>query len=141
METEDTASAVLTYRNGAMGVIQGATTCWPGDLARIELHGDKGTIVLVEGQATIWKLVDADPEEEADIVGAYSDGGTGAADPLAIGYEKHRRQIADFIGAVKDGRQPAITGAEARKSVEIIRSIYRSAEIGGPVNLPLVDNK
>ena len=32
---------------------------------------------------------------------------------------------------------PAIQGAEARKSVEIVRAIYRSAETNLPVSLPL----
>ncbi len=44
METEDTASALLTYANGALGVIQGATSCWPGDPARVELHGTAGRL-------------------------------------------------------------------------------------------------
>ena len=68
-----------------------------------------------------------------------SDGGTGAADPLAIGFEKHRRQIVDFIQALQSGRGPAIEGAEARRSVEIIRAIYRSAQTGRPVDLPFAD--
>ena len=140
METEDTASAVLTYRNGAMGVVQGATTCWPGDQARVELHGDRGTIVLEEGQVTVWKLADAGEEEEMTMLRTATDGGTGAADPLAIGYEKHRRQIVDFIGALQEGRSPAIQGAEARRSVEIIRAIYRSAQTGMPVTLPYADD-
>lgn len=139
METEDTACAVLTYENGAMGVVQGATSSWPGDQARVEVRGDQGTIVLEEGQVSVWKLADAGEEEEAKIVGMASDGGTGAADPLAIGYEKHRRQIVDFVGAVQGGYAPAIPGAEARRSVEIIRAIYRSAQTGQPVELPYTD--
>ena len=140
METEDTASAVLTYRGGAMGVIQGSTSSWPGEQARVELHGDQGTIVLEEGRVTVWRLADADDAEEAMILGTTGEGGTGAADPLAIGYEKHRRQIADFIGALQEYRSPAIMGAEARRSVEIIRAIYYSARTGFPVNLPYTDD-
>lgn len=139
METEDTACAVLSYRNGAIGVIQGATSSWPGDMARVELHGDRGTIVLEEGQVTAWKLADAGDEEEASMLALVSDGGTGAADPLAIGFEKHRRQIVDFMESIQTGRPPAVEGAEARRSVEIIRAIYHSAQTGMPVSLPYED--
>ncbi len=139
METEDTACAVLTYRNGALGVIQGATSSWPGDQARVEVRGDQGTIVLEEGQVSVWKLSDDDGTEEAAMLATLSDGGTGAADPLAIGFEKHRRQIVDFIQALQSGRGPAIEGAEARRSVEIIRAIYHSAQTGRPVDLPFAD--
>jgi predicted dehydrogenase len=65
--------------------------------------------------------------------------GSGAADPMAIGYERHRRQIVDMIEAIREGRPPMIEGAEARKSVEIILAIYRSAAEGRPVALPLVE--
>ena len=139
METEDTASAVLTYANGALGVIQGATSCWPGDPARVELHGDQGTIVLEEGRIVVWKLADAAPEEEAAMLALEAAGGSGAADPMAIGSEKHRRQVVDFIEAIRSGRPPAIQGAEARRAVEIVRAVYRSAETGTAVALPLAD--
>lgn len=136
METEDTASAVLTMQNGALGVIQGSTACWPGDQARVELHGDRGTIALEEGRIVMWKLADAAPGEEEAMLNLETGGGTGAADPTAIGYEKHRRQIADFVGALREGRPPAVQGAEGRRAVEIILAIYRSAESGLPVSLP-----
>lgn len=141
METEDTASAVLTFANGALGVIQGATSCWPGDPARVELHGDCGTIVLEEGRIVLWKLQDATPGEEEAMLSLEQAGGSGAADPMAIGFEKHRRQIVDMIEAIRTGRAPAIQGAEARRSVEIVRAIYRSAATNALVALPLTDDQ
>jgi predicted dehydrogenase len=140
METEDTASALLTYANGALGVIQGATSCWPGDPARVALHGDRGTIVLEEGRIVVWKLQDAAPGEEEAMLALEAAGGSGAADPMAIGFEKHRRQIVDLIEAIRTGRAPAIRGEEARRSVEIVRAIYRSAATGAPVSLPLQED-
>jgi predicted dehydrogenase len=141
METEDTASALLTYANGALGVIQGATSCWPGDPARVELHGDRGTIVLEEGRIVVWKLQDAAPGEEEAMLALELAAGSGAADPMAIGFEKHRRQIVDLMEAIRSGRSPAIRGEEARRSVEIVRAIYRSAATNAPVMLPLLDDK
>lgn len=139
METEDTASAVLTFQNGAVGMIQGATSCWPGEPARIELHGDRGTIILEEGRIVTWKLADATPEEEQAMLTLETQLGSGAADPMAIGSERHRRQYVDMIEAIEQQRPPRIEGAEARRSVEIIRAIYRSAQEKRLITLPFAD--
>ena len=138
MQTEDTASAVLTFKNGALGVIQGATSCWPGDRARVELHGDRGTIALEEGRIVHWKLADAVPGEEEAMLTLEQAQGSGAANPTAIGYEMHRRQIVDLIDAIRQNRVPAIQGAEARRSVEIIRAIYLAASEQRLVTLPIL---
>jgi len=137
METEDTASAVLVFRNGALGVVQGATSCWPGEGARVELRGDRGTIALEEGRIATWKLADARPGEEETMLALEQSLGSGCSNPTAISYELHRRQIADLIGAIGDDRPPAISGADARKAVEIILAIYRSAATRASVALPL----
>ena len=55
-------------------------------------------------------------------------GGSGASDPTAIGYELHRRQIQDMAKAVREDREPLVTGEEGRKALALIRGIYRSSE-------------
>jgi len=130
MQTEDTAAAVVTFQNGALGVVQGATSCWPGDQARLALHGDGGTIVLEEGRIAAWKLADADPDEELRMLSLERDLGSGSSDPQGIGYELHRRQIADLIEAIREDRPPAVEGVEARRAVEIILGICESAQKG-----------
>ena len=137
MQTEDTAAAVVTFQNGALGVVQGATSCWPGDQARLALHGDRGTIVLEEGRIATWKLADADPDEELQMLTLERHLGSGSSDPQGIGYELHRRQIADLIEAIQEDRLPAVEGVEARRAVEIILGIYESAQKGAIVTLPL----
>jgi predicted dehydrogenase len=49
----------------------------------------------------------------------------------------HVRQIQDFLQAILEDREPAVTGEEARKSLELILAIYHSSRTGGPVSLPL----
>lgn len=137
IETEDTAVAVIRFGCEAMGTIQGATSCWPGDQARVELHGDKGTIVLENGRIVVWKVQDALPDEEQSMLSLEEQLGSGASDPKGFSYEMHRRQIHEFITALREAKPVALDGQEARKSLEIILAIYRSAKTGEPVQLPL----
>ena len=140
IETEDTATALLGFAHGGMGVIQGATSCWPGTAARIELQGPQGTIVLEEGRIVTWQLADADDEEEAAMLSLEAGTGSGSQDPVGIGSENHRLQIQDLIEAIQGDRASAVAGDEGRKAVEIVRAIYRSATTGMPVQLPLADD-
>ena len=63
----------------------------------------------------------------------------GASDPRGITHIGHRDQLIDFLEAIDQGRDPAVDGREGRKSVEIIRAIYRSASVGQSVGLPLAE--
>ena len=54
----------------------------------------------------------------------------GASDPRGITHIGHRDQLIDFVEAIDQGREPLVDGKEGRKSVEIIRAIYRAAETG-----------
>jgi predicted dehydrogenase len=135
IETEDTATALLDFENGAQGVIQAATTCWPGDAVRLEIHGTLGTIVLEEGRIIRWQLQDATHTEVNEALTADTDTSGGAQDPGGIHFQYHRRQIIDFIQAIRESRPPMVGGEAARKSVAIILAIYHSAQIDQPVKL------
>lgn len=137
IEAEDTGSALLEFKSGALGVIQGATSCWPGDPARVEIHGEKGNVILEEGRIVQWKLQDTGDEEEQQILNLDTVTGGGAADPMGISYEFHRLQMLDLIHAIKEQREPEVGGAEVRKAVEIILAIYQSSQENKPVQLPL----
>ena len=136
MEAEDTAVALLKFAGGALGTVQGSTSCWPGEPARIAIHGDRGSIELEENQIVQWKLADAGPDEEAAMLNLEAASGSGAADPTAIGSEMHQRQVEDLIEAILTDRPPFIAGIEGRNAIEIIRAIYRSAETGRSISLP-----
>jgi len=139
IEVEDTAVATVRYKNGALGVIEGSTAVYPGFTKKIEISGNRGSVVLEEEVIKVWQFDEETPadEEVRQNLGEQSDSIGGAADPSAISYEGHTRQFADFMKALDEDREPLVNGEEARKAVEIILAIYRAAETGGTVKLPL----
>jgi UDP-N-acetyl-2-amino-2-deoxyglucuronate dehydrogenase len=144
IEVEDTAIALLEYRNGAVGVIQGSTSIYPGLSERIEIHGDCGTAIIEGDKIKLWK-VDPDapkdpspygggvmqqPTPKENIIGEAGGQG-GASDPTAIWGEQHRLQLEDFVRAIRDDREPFITGEDALEPLRIILAIYASGRRNG----------
>jgi predicted dehydrogenase len=62
-------------------------------------------------------------------------GGSGSGDPTAIGYEMHRRQLADMTAAILEDRDPVVRGEDGLPCLEVIAAVYRSAETGLPVSI------
>jgi len=136
---EDVAVATLQFENGALGIIEAATAVYPGYLKRIEIHGSAVSAVMEEEDIVKWDFAEeeaADEEIKAAMASRVSGGG-GAADPAAIGHHGHARQFEDVVDAIQTGRTPLIDGREGRRSVEIILAIYKAAETGQGIPLPL----
>ncbi len=135
IDVEDTVVATVVFANGALGIIEAATTVNPNLGFKVAVHGAKNALLSVweqpEGVAGVidtWTV--AGQEEYVDVFAESRERVPGFP-------EFHRLQIADFVRAVQEDRELAVTGAEARKALEIILAIYHSSRTGLPVRLPL----
>jgi UDP-N-acetyl-2-amino-2-deoxyglucuronate dehydrogenase len=139
IEVEDVALALLRFKTGAVGLVQATTAVYPGFPERLEISGTGGSVVVEAGTIRTSELAD-----ERGEVGAYGlsgdpvpsadpAGGTAAADPAALADDAHRAQLADFLAALDRGGEPLVTGAQARADLAVVRAVYDSARLGGPV--------
>lgn len=137
IEVEDTAVAVVRFAGGALGTIRATTSVHPGYPKTIAIHGDRGSAEVEQDDVVRW---DFTPETAADRAvkerfAAKTAASGGAADPKAISHEGHRRQLADFVAAVREDRPPAVDGREGKRAVDLICAIYESTRTGRVVEL------
>jgi predicted dehydrogenase len=134
---EDTCVALLTFKNGAFGVIEGTTSSNPGEKTEFHFHGDKGTIILDDNGIQKWAISEDrsiiatnDPKQCVSRTALSA-----TTDPTAIGRAGHQAQVNDLCKVILDDSEPMITGDSARKSVELILAIYESAWTCQEINL------
>lgn len=139
IDVEDAVVATLKFANGALGVIEATTAAYPGALKKIAIHGSEGTAVMEEEDIIEWQFAKKNRRDAAihRQMSEQVSGGGGAADPAAIGYHGHTAQFKDLLDAVKKKGRPAVDGPEGRRAVEVILAIYKAAETGRAVSLPL----
>lgn len=150
IEVEDTANAILKFKNGAVANIIASNSQKPGIYGKVHVHGKNGASVgvqtdggamFVAGMSSILEPPVNDlwtvPGEEAMLrQWVKEDSDFFHSLPNAMDYF-HERNIEDFLQALLEARKPLITGEEGRVTVEIFTAIYRSTRDGKPVKWPL----
>ncbi len=131
IEGEDVGAGILHFKNGAIGTITAGTSLYPGYPERLEVYGEKGSVLMEAGKIKQWNVKNV-PATELE---PNKSSNSGASDPTSIGYLNHKMVIQDMINAIRENRSPMVDGAEARKSVEVITAIYRSSSEGKTVFL------
>ena len=135
LECEDVGMAVVTFKNGAIGTIEGTTNVYPKNLEEtLYIFGEKGTVKL-GGQSTnnidVWDFAD---ETEEDVANK------GLTEATSNVYGNgHTSLFADMMEAIANDRAPYVDAEAGRNAVEMILAIYKSAATGSPVKLPLQD--
>jgi len=138
IEVEDTAVAVVKFASGALGMIHGTTAAYPGLDASLRVFGSKGSAVISNDALTFLHENAGDAPEIAmsEMTGLNQITDEYALEPedLPLG-RAHRRQLADFVDAVRTGHAPRVGTEEARTSLSVILAMYESAATGRPVTL------
>jgi UDP-N-acetyl-2-amino-2-deoxyglucuronate dehydrogenase len=125
IETEDTAAAILEFASGAIGVIEAATSVFPGFARRVEVTGSEGTAIIEDDDLVLFAVHSG--RRDAGVRSASS---PSATTPVVSDSTPHRRVFEDFMQAIRTGRPPACDAREGRRSVAVVEAVYESARTG-----------
>lgn len=138
IEAEDTGVAVITFRSGALGIVEATTATRPKDLeGSLSLLGEKGTIEVggfALNQMKTWNFVDA-VEDDSEVLEKYRQN-----PPNVYGFG-HVAYLEHVVDVICNGKRCLIDGLEGRKSLELISAIYESIETGQEVFLRFKSKK
>jgi len=149
IEVDDTAVAIVKFKNGGIGNIIVSNSQKPGIYGKVHVHGENGASVGVQTDGgamfiagvpgyiepplnDIWTI---DGEEK--LLEKWKDADSAhfnSIDPMVYYME---RQIEDFLRAIENNTSPLVTGEDGRRTVELFTAIYRSTRDNKPVKFPL----
>ena len=134
LEAEDLGMALVKFKNGSYGIIEGTTNVYPQNLEEtLYLFADRATVKAGGKSVNIieeWSF--ADGLDNADEVKAKF-----CENPPNVYGFGHTPLYADVIDAINNNREPYVSAQAGRRALEMILAIYKSAQEGKPVKLPL----
>ena len=134
IEAEDFGIALIKFKNGSYGIVEGTTDIYPKNLEEtLYIFGEKGTIKAGGQSVNVieeWRFSDMldDPDE---VKARFHEN-----PPNVYGYG-HTPLYTDVINAIKQDRQPYVTAMDGKKALELVLAVYQSAAKGVCVKLPL----
>ncbi|MDE6952088.1 MAG: Gfo/Idh/MocA family oxidoreductase [Lachnospiraceae bacterium] len=136
IEAEDLGLALIKFKNGTYGIVEGTTDIYPKNLEEtLYLFGEKGT-VKAGGQSVNkieeWRFADTQEKSE-EVIAEF-----GENPPNVYGFG-HTPLYADVIDAIQNDREPYVNGEAGRRALELVLAIYKSASEGKAVKLPLAE--
>lgn len=130
IEAEDTAVVTVTFKNGALGIIEATTATRPDNLeGSISILGEKGTVVIggfAVNEMKTWKFEEKLTGDDS-VLEQYS-----VNPPNVYGFG-HQAYYEHVVDSIQNNKQQLVDGLIGRKSIELISAIYESIETGKEV--------
>lgn len=134
IEAEDLGIALIKFKNGSYGIVEGTTNIYPKNLEEtLYIFGEKGTVKAGGASVNVieeWRFSDMldDPEE---VKARFHEN-----PPNVYGFG-HTPLYADVIDAIQNDRNPYVDGEAGKRALELVLAIYKSAATGEMVKFPL----
>jgi predicted dehydrogenase len=149
VEVEDTVAAVVRFESGALATLHATTAAYPGLTVRLQVMGDAGSAVVdndrlyyfhsahrsstpAAGDAGVGPArgVGGDGNQAAQLVGPEETGQLGGGPGTSAMLNGHLRQYRDVLEAIRTGRAPGVTVADALLALATVQAVYESARTG-----------
>jgi UDP-N-acetyl-2-amino-2-deoxyglucuronate dehydrogenase len=149
IEVEDTATAIVKFKSGAIGNILVSNSQKPGIYGKVHVHGENGSSVGVQTDGGAMFIAGrtgvAEPpvndlwtiQGEEDLLKKWIKEDTAIFNSCDATVKYIQFQIEDYLQAIGNGTEPAVTGGDGRRTVELFTSIYRSQRVNLPIKFPL----
>lgn len=134
IQAEDLGIALIKFKNGAYGIVEGTTNVYPGNLEEtLYLFGEKGTVKAGGKSVNIieeWRFQDddSDPQQVKE---------ENSENPENVYGFGHNPLYADVIRAIQTNTKPLVDAEAGKRALELVLAIYQSAAEGKAVKLPL----
>ncbi|MGF6989706.1 UDP-N-acetyl-2-amino-2-deoxyglucuronate dehydrogenase [Lachnospiraceae bacterium PM6-15] len=149
IEVEDTAAAVIKFKNGGIGNIVVSNSQNPALYGKVHVFGENGAgigvqtdggAMFVAGMSTIteapyndlWTVAGEEQELEK-----WKTADTEFFHSVDSMYYYHQEQVKDFLDAILNGKRPLVDAEEGRKTVEIFTGIYRATKTNSVIKFPI----
>ena len=136
IQAEDLGIALIKFKNGSYGIVEGTTNIYPKNLEEtLYVFGEKGTVKAGGASVNVieeWRFSDMldDPEE---VKARFHEN-----PPNVYGFG-HTPLYADVIDAIQNDRAPYVDGEAGKRALELVLAIYKSAATGEMIKFPLED--
>jgi len=134
IECEDTGSAILRFKSGAIASINVTMLTYPKNFeGSVTILGENGTVKI--GGVAInkieqWDFASYDDDDRIVEQSSYSP-------PNVYGFG-HYPYYQNVFATLRGDCEPETDGQSGRKSLEIIEAIYKSSRISKNIKLPII---
>lgn len=136
IEAEDLGIAIVKFKNGSYGIIEGTTNVYPKNLEEtLYLFGTTGTVKAGGKSVNIieeWNF--ANETENSEVIKKEN-----SEQPENVYGFGHRPLYENVINAINNHTKPLVDAEAGTRALELVLAIYKSAAEGKPVKLPLGD--
>lgn len=136
MEAEDFGTAIIKFKSGAVGTIEGTVNVFPHNLEEtLTVFGERGTVRLggkSVNTVEVWEFAD-EKDTLDDIRHEFTE-----MPPDIYGFG-HTPLYSDFIRAIENQCDPYVTVRDGKHAMELVLAIYQSGINKNFVRLPLGD--
>jgi predicted dehydrogenase len=136
IEAEDFGAAIVEFKSGAVGIIEGTADIYPNNLNEtLSIFGERGSVViggLAVNKLETWRFSDANTIGDTEDKILKPD----EQDPPTVYGFGHSALFRDVFESILNDREPLVSGEKGKKALDIILAIYKSQKTGQPVNLP-----
>ncbi|WP_124728463.1 Gfo/Idh/MocA family protein [Staphylospora marina] len=131
IEAEDTSVSVIRFKNGVLGVLEAAVTIYPKNLEEsLSVFGEKGTAIIGGPTANWirhWTFEGLDEAEASAVIQRVEN------DPFGV--PGHQCIIEDMNAAIREDREPTVSGIDGRNALAFVIACQRSAQERRPVRI------